>query len=89
MVEELARYLIAATAREARGIEIIFTGLRPGDKLEEFLSSSYESAVARDSDLFSIVQPEELFARNLNAIVEQITLSVQYRDSGLLLERCL
>ena len=86
MVEELARYLIAATAREQHGIEIIFTGLRPGDKLEELLSSSYESAVARHSDLFSIVQPEELFARNLNAIVEHITLSVQHRDLGLLLE---
>lgn len=86
MVEELARYLIAATAREERGIEIIFTGLRPGDKLEELLSSSYESTVARHSDLFSIVQPEKLFARNLNAMVEQIALSVQHRDSGLLLE---
>jgi FlaA1/EpsC-like NDP-sugar epimerase len=29
MVEELACYLIAATAREDRGVEIIFTGLRP------------------------------------------------------------
>ncbi|HXP41699.1 MAG TPA: polysaccharide biosynthesis protein [Candidatus Acidoferrales bacterium] len=85
-VEELARYLIAATAREERGIEIIFTGLRPGDKLEELLSSSYETAVARHSDLFSIVQPEKLLARNLNAIVEQIILSVQQRDLGLLLE---
>ena len=86
MVEELARYLIAATAREERGIEIIFTGLRPGDKLEELLLSSYETAFARQRDPFSIVQPEELFARNLNAIVEQITLSVQHRDLGLLLE---
>jgi len=86
MVEELARYLIAATAREQRGIEIIFTGLRPGDKLEELLSSSYESAIARHSDLFSIVQPRELFPRNLNAIEEQITLSVKHRDLGLLLE---
>jgi FlaA1/EpsC-like NDP-sugar epimerase len=86
MVEELARYLIAATASEERGIEIIFTGLRPGDKLEELLSSSYESAVARHSDLFSIVQPEKLLPRNLNAIVEQITLSVRHRDLGLLLE---
>ena len=68
MVEELAHYLIAATAREDRAIDIIFTGPRPVDKLEELLSSSYESAVARHSDLFSMVQPEGLFARNLNAI---------------------
>jgi FlaA1/EpsC-like NDP-sugar epimerase len=86
MVEELAHYLIAATAREDRGIDIIFTGLRPVDRLEELLSSSYEIAVARHSDPFSMVQPGELFARNLNAIVEQITLSVQHRDLGLLLE---
>ncbi|MGA9507191.1 MAG: polysaccharide biosynthesis protein [Candidatus Sulfotelmatobacter sp.] len=86
MVEELARYLIAATAREQHGIEIIFTGLRPGDKLEELLSSSYEGAIARDNDLFSTVQPEELLARNLKEIVEQITRSVQHRDLRLLLE---
>jgi FlaA1/EpsC-like NDP-sugar epimerase len=86
MVEELAHYLIAATARKQHGIEIIFTGLRPGDKLEELLSSCYESAIARDNGLFYTVQPEELFARNLNAIVDQITLSVQRRDLRLLLE---
>ena len=33
-----------------------------------------------------MMQPEELFARNLNAIVEQTTQSVQHRDLGLLLE---
>jgi FlaA1/EpsC-like NDP-sugar epimerase len=85
-VEELARYLIAATAREQRGIEIIFTGLRPGDKVEELLSSSYESVLAQDSDLFSTVQPERMAVRTLHAIMEQITRSVRQRDLRLLLE---
>ena len=83
-IEELARYLIAATAGE-RGIEIIFTGLRPGDKVEELLSSPYESVLAQD-DRFSTVQPERLAPRTLQAIVEQITLSVRQRDLPLLLE---
>jgi FlaA1/EpsC-like NDP-sugar epimerase len=84
-VEELARYLIAATAGEQQNIEIVYTGLRPGDKLEELLSSSCESVLAQDDDLFSIVQPGEL-PPNLHAIVEQITLSVRQRDLRLLLE---
>ncbi|MGB8863378.1 MAG: polysaccharide biosynthesis protein [Candidatus Sulfotelmatobacter sp.] len=85
-VEELARYLIAATAREQQGIEIIFTGLRPGDKVEELLSSSYESVLAQDNDLFSTVQPERMAVRTLHGIMEQITLSVRQRDLRLLLE---
>jgi len=44
-VEELARYLIAATAREQQGIEIIFTGLRPGDKVEELSEGAIDDAV--------------------------------------------
>jgi FlaA1/EpsC-like NDP-sugar epimerase len=83
-IEELARYLIAATASE-QGIEIIFTGLRPGDKVEELLSSPYESVLAQD-DRFSTVQPERLAPRTLQAIVEQIALSVRQRDLPLLLE---
>ncbi|MGC2539716.1 MAG: polysaccharide biosynthesis protein [Candidatus Sulfotelmatobacter sp.] len=84
-VEELARYLIAATARE-QGIEIVFTGLRPGDKIEELLSSSYERVLAQDGDLFSTVQPERIAVRTLDGIIEQITLSVRLRDLRLLLE---
>jgi len=83
-IEELASYLIARTARE-QGIEIIFTGLRPGDKVEELLSSPYESLLAQD-DQFSTVQPERLAPRTLQVIVEQITLSVRQRDLPLLLE---
>ncbi|MFZ3187751.1 MAG: polysaccharide biosynthesis protein [Candidatus Sulfotelmatobacter sp.] len=85
-VEELARYVIAATAREPQGIEIVFTGLRPGDKIEELLSSSYERVLAQDGDLFSTVQPERMAVRTLDGIIEQITLSVRLRDLRLLLE---
>jgi FlaA1/EpsC-like NDP-sugar epimerase len=83
-IEELAHYLIAATARK-QGTEIIFTGLRPGDKVAELLSSPYEIVHAQD-DQFSTVQPERLAPRTLQAIVEQITLSVRQRDLLLLLE---
>ena len=83
-VEELARYLVAATAREQKNLEIIYTGLRPGDKREELLSSSEESVVAQDDAIFSIVQPR--LPPNLDAIVEQITLSVRQKDVRLLLE---
>jgi FlaA1/EpsC-like NDP-sugar epimerase len=84
-VEELARYLIAARAREQQNIEVIYTGLRPGDKCEELLWSSHESVSAEDDDLLSMVHPNGLL-QNLQAIVEQITLSVRQRDLRLLLE---
>lgn len=84
-VEELARYLIAARAREQQNIEIIYTGLRPGDKCEELLWSSHESVSAKDDDLLSMVHPNGL-PQNLQALVEQITLSVRQRDLRLLLE---
>ena len=80
------RVNIAATAPEQPDIEIVFTGLRPGDKVEELLSSSYDSVLARDKDPFSTVQPERLAAGTLKAVVDQITQSVRERDLRLLLE---
>ncbi|MGA8504227.1 MAG: polysaccharide biosynthesis protein, partial [Candidatus Sulfotelmatobacter sp.] len=85
-VEELARYLIAATARERQGIEILFTGLRPGDKVEEHLSAPDERVLAQENDLFSIIQSEQMAATAVHTIVEQISLSVRHRDLRLLLE---
>jgi FlaA1/EpsC-like NDP-sugar epimerase len=85
-VEELARYLIAAMSREQQGIEIVFTGLRPGDKVEELLASPYEGCPVQGSDLFSTVQLEGLATESLYAVLEQIKTSVRERDLRLLLE---
>jgi FlaA1/EpsC-like NDP-sugar epimerase len=85
-VEELARYLIARTARERQGIEILFTGLRPGDKVEEHLSAPYERVLAQENNLFSTIQSEKMAATDAHAIVERIALSVRDRDLRLLLE---
>jgi len=85
-VEELARYLIAATAGERLGIEILFTGLRPGDKVEEHLSAPGERILEQKDGLFSVVQSEKMAATAVHAIVEQIALSVRHRDLRQLLE---
>jgi FlaA1/EpsC-like NDP-sugar epimerase len=85
-VEDLARYLIRATARERQGIEILFTGLRPGDKVEEHLSTPYERVLDQENNLFSVVQSEKMASTAVHAIVEQIALSVRQRDLLLLLE---
>jgi FlaA1/EpsC-like NDP-sugar epimerase len=84
-IEELAHYLITNTA-ENQDVEITFTGLRPGDKLEELLFSPDEEAVVRNEGLFSRIPPEVLASRALRATVEQIAESVRQRDSRLLLE---
>ena len=85
-VEELARYLIVATARERHGIEIVFTGLRPGDKVEELLASPYDGCRVQGDDLFSTVQLEGSATAALYAVLEQIKTSVRDRDLRLLLE---
>jgi FlaA1/EpsC-like NDP-sugar epimerase len=85
-VEELARYLIAATAREGQGVEILFTALRPGDKIEEHLSAPYERVLAQENDLFSTIHSEKMAATAVHAIVEKIALSVRHRDLPQLLE---
>jgi FlaA1/EpsC-like NDP-sugar epimerase len=85
-VEELARYLIAATAGGQQGIEIVFTGLRPGDKVEELLAFPYEGCPVQGRDLFSTVKLEGLATASFYAVLEQIKTSVRERDLGLLLE---
>jgi FlaA1/EpsC-like NDP-sugar epimerase len=85
-VEELARHLIAAAGRDHPDIEIIFTGLRPGDKVEELLSSSYDRVLTQDKDPFSTVRPQRSDAGTLKTAVEEITQSVRQRDLRLLLE---
>ncbi|MHB8216545.1 MAG: polysaccharide biosynthesis protein [Candidatus Sulfotelmatobacter sp.] len=85
-VEELARYLIAATARQQQ-VDVIYTGLRPGDKLEELLSSSSDHVLAQGGGgLFATMEPKGLPVRNLHVLMEQITLSVRQRNLRLLLE---
>lgn len=61
-IVDVARQLIAQTGRQ---IEIVFTGLRPGEKLHEDLVATHEVAVRRGHELISHVQvpgigPEEL-----------------------------
>jgi FlaA1/EpsC-like NDP-sugar epimerase len=84
-VEELARYLIAAKVGDQRFIEVIFTGLRPGDKLEEILSSNDESTLVRDGDLFSTRQPKGPAPEVLQGVVRLVAVSVRERNLGLLL----
>ena len=84
----MPRVNIAAIAPEQPDIEIVFTGLRPGDKVEELLSSSYDSVLAQVKDPFPIVQPERLAAGTLKAVVEQITQRVRQRDLRLLESTC-
>jgi FlaA1/EpsC-like NDP-sugar epimerase len=84
-VEELAGYLINATARD-RNIEIIFTGLRSGDKVEERLFSACDGEPIQDTELFFTVQPKGLATTTLYEVMEQISGSVRRRDLQLLLE---
>jgi len=52
-IVDVARYMIE---RSGRSIEIEFTGLRPGEKLEEVLVSTSENTVRREHPLISHTQ---------------------------------
>ena len=84
-VEDLARYLIAATAGE-KDIEIVFTGLRAGDKMEELLLSPAENAIASRQGPFSSVTPEACTVRNVPSATDEVCHSVRRRDPQLLVE---
>ncbi|MCF2573456.1 nucleoside-diphosphate sugar epimerase/dehydratase [Brevibacterium sp. UCMA 11754] len=61
-IDDIARSLVAMSDRQS---EIIYTGLREGEKLDEELFGDYEGAVVRIHEKISRVEAPELDARVL------------------------
>lgn len=87
---DLAKKLIAEAqslpASNSKEIEIVFTGLRPGDKLHEDLLSSNETAEpTTHPKLRRIIGPTPT-ANSLDAAIDFISEKVQSRDLPALLD---
>jgi FlaA1/EpsC-like NDP-sugar epimerase len=76
----------ASAASDARQIEIVFTGLRPGDKLsEDLLSSSEIAGPTAHPKLRRITGPTPT-AKSLDAAITLIREKIQSRDLPALVE---
>jgi FlaA1/EpsC-like NDP-sugar epimerase len=86
-IEDLARRMIAASARdraEPRDIPIVFTGSRPGDKLDEALISEREECAGNATpDLRHITSPT---TPNLDETIRALESAIAARDLSLLLQ---
>jgi FlaA1/EpsC-like NDP-sugar epimerase len=80
-VLDLAKVMIAEEGLQtARGIEILFIGLRPGDKLEEELISELEVLEPTSDARLRRVKGPRADAKALDAALARISESVRERD---------
>lgn len=85
-IQDLARFLIDQHAPANNSIGIAFTGLRPGDKLEERLLSSHETRTAFVQGGLQLIQPPGLSPHTLVQALEDICAAVKTRNLHLLLQ---
>ena len=81
-VLDLAEKMIRLAGQEPyRDIQIVFTGLRPGEKLREELQSMAEMTIATDHSRIRIVRSEEEDSRVVRSGLEGLLRSVRSGDS--------
>ena len=85
-IYDLAQFLIRRAAPEARNTEIVFTGLRPGDKLSEQMTSAHELLSPAGPNGLSIVRSATPLPPSLPRALEQISDAVTRRDLKPLLD---
>lgn len=89
-IEEVARRIIRELGAESSGVQIEFTALRPGDKMEEVLISGEETWMSEDSVHGSTiplrgVQSPGIDRKTLAAAMDRLRESLRQRDgSGMM-----
>jgi len=87
-IVDLARNLIRLSGLEPDvDIPIIFTGLRPGEKLHEQLTGEMEETIATRYEKIRVVQTEAQMPAALERGLEQLWDSVMSRDDRAILRR--
>jgi len=85
-IVELAENLIRLSGFEPyRDIPIVFTGMRPGEKLHEELCSEVERAVATPIDKIQIIQTDAADGHELEAGLDRLLKSLRAGDRVALL----
>jgi O-antigen biosynthesis protein WbqV len=86
-IADLARFLIGAVEKDPPAdIPILFTGLRPGDKLSEELRFNAEVTEAVIDGRVEVLKTPRLGFTELNDLIAQLTRSLETRDLPKLIE---
>ena len=82
-IQDLARQMIRlAGLRPDRDIEIVFTGLRPGEKLQEEIFHHKEELAATTGDGILLAAPRVMDLDLLEPQIERLEASARARDTG-------
>jgi FlaA1/EpsC-like NDP-sugar epimerase len=83
---ELAENLIRLSGLEPyRDIGIVFTGMRPGEKLHEELMSEVELTVATGVDKIRVVQTDETDGARIHEVLQQLANAAEMGDHDAVL----
>jgi FlaA1/EpsC-like NDP-sugar epimerase len=84
---ELAEQLIRLSGLEPyRDIRVVFTGLRPGEKLDEELSSILEDAAPTSANKIRVIQIEEMNSAALERGLRKLSAALVLGDRDSLLQ---
>ena len=87
---DLAHSLLESAGLDRRQIECRFTGLRPGEKICEQMTSDEESLVMSSvSELQVVLRSPRPSDQLLNDAIEEIDAALEHRDLGRLLQAIL
>jgi FlaA1/EpsC-like NDP-sugar epimerase len=81
-IEDIAKALIAQSNSQS---QIVYTGLRPGDRLHEQLLSADESFITHDTSPLRAVHSPSITAAEAVAAIEDLQTSIRNRDLNRLL----
>jgi FlaA1/EpsC-like NDP-sugar epimerase len=81
-IVDLARDMIRLSGREEDEIEIVYSGLRPGEKIAEELFTEAERTTATRYEQILVARSEPMPAPDLDARVDQLVEAAQRRDWG-------
>ncbi|MFZ5652541.1 MAG: polysaccharide biosynthesis protein [Bacillota bacterium] len=72
-IVELAETLIRLSGLEpGKDIEIVFTGVRPGEKLSEELTAEWEDVIPTENERIFLVKPQAVNCRQVESLIENI-----------------
>jgi FlaA1/EpsC-like NDP-sugar epimerase len=87
-IADMAKDLIRLSGKDPEDIDIVFTGLRPGEKLYEELISQNEGVVRTQHDKIMVLSPEmerkyqnPEFQKDLGEILKRLTLLALAHDA--------
>jgi FlaA1/EpsC-like NDP-sugar epimerase len=87
-ITDLARRMISLSGlKEGRDISIVYTGLRPGEKLYEELLADAENTIPTHNGQIMIGKVREYDYTEVGAIIEELIATFRTQDNELIVQR--